>query len=304
MRFKGFDLNLLVALDALVEERSVSRAAERLNLSQPAMSAALARLRQFFGDPLLVAQGKRMIPTAQALALHRDLGPVIGRLDALIARSTAFDPLTSTRTFRICASDYLVAVLFPGVIAELTQLAPSIGLDIVPPSQAAQTDLERGEIDLLLTPQEHCIPGHPTALLFEEAHVVAGWSGNPAFAAPITREAFLAAGHVAVRVGQGARASFAESQLAALTAERRIEITAASFTSVPDLLVGTGRLAVMHRRLAQVMARRLPIVWQDMPFPFPVMHQMMQVNQARQDDRGLAWLMAQLLRHAGGKSPE
>src|SRR5690606_24742718 len=130
-------------------------------------------------------------------------------------------------------------------------------------------ELDRGELDLLLTPEEHCIAGHPTELLFAEQHVVVGWAGNPLMRARLTTAAFLEAGHIAVRVGQGNRASFAESHLASLTGARRIEITASSFTSVPDLLVGTRRLAVMHRLMAQVMASRLEIAWQELPFPFP-----------------------------------
>jgi len=294
VRFKGLDLNLLLALDVLVEERSVSRAAQRLNLSQPALSAVLARLRSYFGDPLLVKQGRRMIPTAEALAIRKDLEPILTNIGELVARSTAFDPAMSDRIFRICASDYLVAVLFPTLIPILEREAANIGLDLVPPSEEAQTALERGDLDLLLTPEEHCVAGHPATLLFEERHVVVGWSGNPLLAAPLSEAAFFAAGHVAVRIGQVNRASFAESHLDGLPQKRRIEITAASFTTVPDLLVGTQRLAVMHERLTRLMARRLPIAVQELPFAFPAMREMVQTNRARQGDAGLAWLCGKM----------
>lgn len=294
MRFKSLDLNLLVALNALLEERGVSRASQRLNLSQPALSASLARLRDFFGDPLLVPQGRRMIPTADALAMQGEIKQILKDVDRLIARSTSFDPVTSARIFRICASDYLTAVLFPKLIPMLALEAPCIGIDLIPPSSEAQTALERGEIDLLLTPEEHCVPGHPVDLLFAERHVVVGWKDSPLLASPLTEQDFFAAGHVAVQVGGLNRASFAEIHLAALSAKRRIEITSASFTSVPDLLVGTKRLAVMHERLARVMAVRLPIGWQELPFDFPLMREMIQFNRARREDTGLAWLVGQL----------
>jgi LysR family transcriptional regulator, nod-box dependent transcriptional activator len=302
MRFKGLDLNLLYALDILIEERSVTRAAERINVSQPAMSASLARMRDFFGNALLVQQGRRMIPTAEAIALQRELKPLLGRLEEIIASSTVFDAASSDRTFRICASDYLVAVLFGKLIDRLKTLAPKIRLDIVPPSQQAQHELERGEIDLLLTPEEHCVDGHPTDLLFVERHVVVGWSGNPLLQKPVTMDAFLEAGHVVVRVGQGNRASFAESHLANIAITRRIEITVSSFGSVPDLLVGTNRLAVMHCLLAQVMARRMEISSQELPFPFPEMRQMVQINRTRLGDGGLQWLITQL-KLAAASSP-
>jgi DNA-binding transcriptional LysR family regulator len=278
----------------LLEERSVTRAAKRLNLSQPAVSAALARLRGHFGDALLIAQGRRMVPSAGALAMRTELKVILASINELVVRSANFDPATSQRTFRICASDYLVAVLFPKLVPDLAQQGPAVGLDIVPPSEEARTALDRGELDLLLTPQEHCVPGHPTHLLFEEHHVVAGWNGNPALAEPLTQDVFFAAGHIAVRVGEVNRASFAESKLDALPCKRRTEITASSFTTVPDLLVGTNRLAVMHERLARVMAERMPIAWQRLPFGFPPMREMIQLNRTRAQDRGLAWLIERL----------
>jgi LysR family nod box-dependent transcriptional activator len=282
-----------VALDALLEECGVSRAAQRLNLSQPALSASLARLRDFFGDPLLVSQGRRMIPTAEARSIQIELKPILGNIEELIARSTVFDPATSDRVFRISASDYLVAVLFPKLVPALESDAPHVGLDLIAPSQEAQTALERGELDLLLTPEEHCVSGHPAELLFEERHVVVGWKGNPVLAKPMSEVEFFAAGHVAVRIGQVNRASFAETHLDGL-GQRRIEIVASSFTTVPDLLIGTSRLAVMHERLARLTAERLPIAWQDLPFPFPAMREMVQFNRTRGEDAGLAWLIGKL----------
>jgi LysR family nod box-dependent transcriptional activator len=294
MRFKGLDLNLLLALDVLLDERSVSRAAERLNLSQPALSAALARLRSYFGDQLLVAQGRRMIPTAEALAIGRDLKAILASVDGLLARSVAFEPAASKRVFRVSASDYIIAVLFPRLIADLAGQAPAVGLDLVPPSTEAQVALERGELDLILAPEEHCVPGHPTELLFEERHVVVGWKDNPVIASPLTERAFFDASHVAVRIGLANRASFAESHLESFAHKRRIEITVASFATVPYLLIGTNRLAVMHERLAQLMAQRLPITLQQLPFVFPTMKEMIQFNRARQDDAGLAWLRGRI----------
>lgn len=294
MRFNGLDLNLLHALDVLLDERSVSRAANRLNLSQPAVSAALARLRDYFGDPLLVPQGRRMIPSAEALAMQGELKSVLGAVSELVVRSTAFDPASSERVFRVCASDYLVAVLFGRLVPELARTAPSVRFDLIPPSEDARTELDRGELDLLVTPEEHCVPDQPTRLLFAENHVVVGWAKNPLLASQLTEQAFFAAGHVAVRVGQVNRASFAESQLDLLPRQRRIEITASSFTMVPDLLIGTGRLAVMHRRLAKVMAERVPITWQDIPFDFREMREMIQFNRTRTKDRGLTWLVEEL----------
>ncbi|MBS1239995.1 MAG: bacterial regulatory helix-turn-helix, lysR family protein [Proteobacteria bacterium] len=300
MRFKGLDLNLLGALAVLLEERSVSRTAARLHLSQPAISAALARLRAYFGDPLLVTQGKRMVPTAHALALQPQLGAVLAQIDELIAGAAQFDPATSTRTFRICLSDYLITILAVDLVPRLRSEAPGILLDLAAPSEDSRIALDRGTIDLLLTPEEHCVPRHPTELLFEEQHVVAGWRGNPLMEGAMGEDAFFEAGHIAVKLGGVNPASFAETRFDAVARKRRVEITVASFTMVPPLLVGTDRLAVMHERLARSMARNFPIEWQVLPFAFPAMREMIQYNRTRTQDEGLRWLVEELKRAAGG----
>ena len=222
MRFKGLDLNLLAALDVLLDERNVSRAAERLHLTQPAVSAALARLRDYFGDPILAPQGKRMIPTARALALRPMLKRLLTEVDTMVAQSTRFDPATSDRCFVIGVSDYLVTVLFPSILPALQQAAPGVRLDFHPPSEETRVAIDKGEIDLLLSPAEHCLPDHPAELLFNERHVVVGCTSNPLLAKPISEEDFYAAPHVAVRIGRVNRASFAETHLAE-RGERRID---------------------------------------------------------------------------------
>lgn len=294
MRFKGLDLNLLVTLDVLMDERSVSRAAERLHLSQPAVSAALARLREYFNDPLLEVQGKRMIPTAQALQLQPALSELLANVDRMLLQSRQFDPATSSRWFRICVSDYLTTVLMPRFVALLQARAPGVKLDLQQPSELAQARLEQGAIDVLVLPQENCLRDHPAELLFEEHYVVAGWSGNPLLAQPLDEEAFYAASHVAVGIGEQDRASFAEDQLLSRGRERRIDMLVSSFTQAPELLLGTLRLTVMQGRLARALALRQAVAWQPMPFEFPVMREMVQYHRARSADQGLAWLVEQL----------
>ncbi|MEO5597817.1 MAG: LysR family transcriptional regulator, partial [Novosphingobium sp.] len=168
MRFKGLDLNLLVAFDVLLDECNVSRAAERLHLSQPAVSAALRRLRDFFNDPLLALHGKRMVPTPHAVALRPQIKQLLADVEGVIGRSTLFDPATSDRWFRICVSDYLSTVLFSELISALRAKAPHIRLDLQQPSEEMPVRLDRGEIDLVLTPDQHCTLSHPSELLFEE----------------------------------------------------------------------------------------------------------------------------------------
>lgn len=294
MRFKGLDLNLLVALDALLELRSVSRAAERMNLTQPAMSAALSRLREYFGDQLLVVHGKAMYPTAFADSLLPQVREALGGIEALIATAASFDPATSERSFRIVASDYIaVSVLVP-LVARLAEESPRIRLEILSPGDTSSADLATGKVDLLLTPAEFINPPHPTELLFEERHLLIGWSGNPLFAREITEADFSRSGHVAVAFGSRGTASFADRQLQMLSKHRRIEVTAASFTIVPWLIKDTMRLALLHERLVSVMQDSFPIAHAPVPFAFPLMKEMVQFHETRAADQGLSWLRREI----------
>ncbi len=296
MRLDSFDLNLLVAFEILLEERSVTRAAKRLNVTQSAMSAALKRLRESFKDELLVLHGKKMIPTQHALALAPEVSETLVRLKGLIATSTRFDPATSKRQFRVNASDYITTVLLAPLIEQLQEEAPGVRLQLSLPGSSSARLLEAGEIDLILTPEEFMEGDHPRELLFEEKFVVVGTKRNRLLAEPMTRETFLEAGHIAVRISN--QDTFIERELLKLMPERRIEVTAQSFIQVPWLISGTNRLSVMHERLANVSATVLGLTTADPPFPLPRMREMMQHHVARSKDAGLTWLRRKIAGYA------
>ncbi|WP_114950950.1 LysR family transcriptional regulator [Sphingosinicella terrae] len=292
MRLDSFDLNLLVAFDVLLEERSVTRAARRLNVTQSAMSASLKRLREAMQDEILVQHGKRMIPTAHALKLAPEISAAILALRSLISAGTAFDPATSQRRFRIEASDYITTVLIVPLLTVLAREAPGIALDLSLPFEGSAERLANGDLDLLLTPEQFMRQEHPRELLFEERHVVVGWSGNPLLHRRMTESEFFDAGHVAVRISD--RDTFIESVLRDYGPRRRIEVIAPSFIQAPWLLPGTLRLALMHERLARLVAPGLSLAIGEPPIPLPVMREMMQFHAARAKDPGLEWLRARL----------
>jgi DNA-binding transcriptional LysR family regulator len=292
MRLESFDLNLLVAFDALLDERSVSGAARRLNLTQSAMSAALKRLREALGDPILSQHGKAMVPTPHALALAPEVSATLDALRRLTSPSAGFVPMTSSRIFRVAASDYIATVVLGPLIKALESEAPSVRLDISLPADDTPARLAKGEYDLVLTPEDFIEPGHPAELLFEEAHVVVGCARNALFAAPMTREAFASAGHVAVRID--GRNTHIENELDRLGLVRRIEVHAPSFIQAPWLLPGTRRIALMHERLARLMAPLLGLSIAEMPFALPPMREMMQFHATRAQDAGLRWLRERL----------
>lgn len=292
MRLNNFDLNLLIAFDILVEERSVTRASKRLNLTQSATSAALKRLRQAMQDEILVQHGKTMIPTPHALRLAPQVAAAIADLRNLISASAAFDPLTSNRRFQIEASDYITTVLLVPLLSVLAREAPHLRLDLSLPTGGSSERLSDGDLDLLLTPEGFMPPEHPRELLFEERHVVVGWSENPVMQRRLTEADFFACGHVAVRIS--GRDTFIESALRKYSDRRRIEITAPSFIQAPWLLPGTHRLALMHERLARLVAPRLSLSIAESPVDLPIMREMMQYHTARTNDAALGWLRQKL----------
>lgn len=294
MRFKGLDLNLLVVFNALMETRSVTRSAERIGLTQPATSAALRRLRDYFGDEIVVAVGKRMHPTPFAEGLYPQIQQALRGVERAIAAPTTFDPTTSNRCFRIISSDYImVAVLVP-LIERFARTAPGVRVEIVQPNESSAGELEAGKADLLVTPEPFLATWHPHEVLFEEEQVVVGWAENPIFGRGITEEDFYAAGHVTIAFGGNRTPAFADSTLSRMGRERLVEVTVSSFASAPWFIEGTSRLAVLHERLVRQIGRRFNLAWSPMPFAFPKMNEMMQFHQSRADDAGLSWLRQQM----------
>lgn len=304
MRFKGLDLNLLLALDALLATHSVSRAAERLNLSQPAMSAALSHLRTYFRDDILVANGKRMYATPFAEDLVPLLRDCLRNVDSLISSSILFNPATSRRTFSIVASDYIIVAVIASLVASLAKTAPSIRIKLLSLGEESTRKFVEGDADLLITAEGFHEPAFPSEVLFAERQVVVGWNKNPIFKHKLIEEDVFGVGHVAVSIGPNQVASFADRQLIALGKKRVIEVTTPAFTVLPWLLQGTNRVTLMHERLAYAMALRFPITYAPLPFEFPLMAELVQYHPARADDDGLVWLRGQLHEAAATTAPK
>lgn len=298
MRFKGLDLNLLGVFDTLMRTRSVSRTAEEMNLSQPAISSALNRLRDYFGDEILTAHKKRMLPTAYAESLLPQVRDSLRAIEGLIATSTRFDPATSQRTFRLAASDYMATAIFAPLSRTLAREAPGVRLELLLNDEHTPSMLEQGAVDLLVMPDGYTARDLPAEHLLDERHVVAGCRDNPLFAHGLDEAAYLAAGHVIVAIGSQRTLVFGDRELGLMGKRRRIEMIASSFAVVPWLLTKTLRLSLMHERLALAMAEHHPIAIAEIPFAFPIMREMIQYHPARAGDPGLVWLRGQLREQA------
>ena len=302
MDFGGLDLNLLVALDALFAEKSVSRAGERLHLSQSATSGALARLREAYHDPLLVQVGRKMTLTPLAERLVEPVREFLLQAETILNGSPAFDPTTSTRKFRVQMSDYVQTVVMTEALPRLQSLAPGISLELVWNIEGISEPLERGEIDLAVTPASYLSPGHPSEPLFEDDFTCLIWSGNNRIKRDLSLETYLSLGHVVVRFGRLQQLpSFDEWFVERFGQQRRIEVVTTAFNLVPQLLIGTSRIATLHRRLATFYERYLPLRLIPPPIEIPRLEESMQWHKSRDRDPGTIWLRS-VLKTAVSKS--
>ncbi len=296
MRFNRLDLNLLIALDALLRERSITRAAERLNLTPSAVSSALARLREYFDDELLVQVGRRMEPTPRAEGLHDAVRDVLVRIDSTIASQPRFDPATSDRTFRIFLSDYTQFVLAPHLLALVTEQRGTVRFEFLPQITNPQRALERGEADLMIIPRAFLSPEHPEEVLHVDDFVCVVWRNGALAEGELTFERYLAAGHVVMRPPVGGEA-YEAWFVRRYGVTRRIAVTTYGFAPLAALVCGTDHVATMHARLARVFAATWPLAIKPSPLPIERIEQAVQWHKYRTQDPGLAWLR-DLLRQA------
>jgi len=302
MRFQRLDLNLLVALDALLTERSVSLAADRICLSQSATSGALSRLRDYFSDELLVMKGRQMVLTGRGESLLEPVRAVLRQIHSTIAVPPPFDPATSDRTITIMTSDYLTEVLLSTAIDAILRDAPGMQFEILGMNDAILDALERGEMDLLLTIDYAISPDYPSRALFEDDYVVVGWDGNPAMHGEMTRDLYFRLGHVTTRFGRSRLPAFDDWFIREQAQQRRVEVVTSNFLTVPGLVVGTNRIATMHRRLAERSAASLPLVIKPVPLTFPGIRTAAQWHYLNNNDPAIRWVVDRIAAHASGTS--
>lgn len=298
MRFEKLDLNLLVALDALLTERSVSLAAERIFLSQSATSSALGRLREYFEDDLLVVKGRQMVLTARGEELIDPVRAVLEQIRMTISTKPQFDPAVSDRTMVIMASDYVTDVLLADVIADLEADAPHMRFEITPMDSRPIETLERRLIDMMISIDQAISDEHPSEVLFEDDYVVVGCKDNPAMRLPMTQDKYFELGHVTARFGKSRIPAFEDWYVRTQSLERRVEVVGPTFLSLPGLVVGTSRIATMHRRLAARVSRGLPVVIQPVPFQIPSVSEAAQWHVSNNSDQGLRWFIDRLKQKA------
>jgi LysR family transcriptional regulator, nod-box dependent transcriptional activator len=295
MDFSGLDLNLLVAADALFAERNVSRAGERLHLSQSATSGALGRLREAFRDPLLVQVGRKMTLTPLAEGLVEPVREFLLQAEGILHNCPEFDPATSTRRFRLMMSDYVETVVMTAALPRIERLAPKVTMELLSKIDVSSESLERGEIDLAITPTRYLSAKHPSEPLFDDEFVCVVWSGNQQVNDRISLDTYLKLGHIVVRLGRLQQVpTIDEWFVEQFGHQRRIEVITTAFNLVPQLLIGTSRIATLHRRLATYYKQYLPLKLVTPPVEIPRLEESLQWHRSRDRDPGMAWLRATL----------
>ncbi|WP_110969518.1 LysR family transcriptional regulator [Pseudomonas huaxiensis] len=303
MRYRRLDLNLLVALNVLLEECSVSRAAQRLNLGQSATSAALARLREHFQDPLLVPLGRGLQLTPLARQLAPKVRDVLDLAGELVETTADFDPARCERRFTLVASDYVAATLIPAVSRELRRLAPGASLvvrDLSLPRDGDQVAeaLEYRRSDLVIVPQRRVNPAYPHIPLLDDELCCIVCAEHWLQGNDLDLAGYRAAEHVQREFADGQSLSLDTQHLRDIGIERRVVATVQSFALMAEFVIETPRVATLFRRQAEALARRYPLRVLPAPIDFPPASQALQWHPQQACDPTLAWFRQVLVEQA------
>ncbi|MFT4257630.1 MAG: LysR substrate-binding domain-containing protein [Pseudoxanthomonas sp.] len=296
MRYQKLDLNLLSALKALLEKRNVTRAGEAMHVSQSAMSGILARLRDYFEDPLIVQVGRRMELTPLAESLLEPVTDILVRIDAAIHTRPELDPASMQRHFTLVASDYVSAVLLCDVLREIHREAPGISWKFRQPSAHTASQLDSGDVDFIICPDWHASNTQSGAVLFDDSYVILVDRDNAEIGDTISLDQYMSAGHVSFQAGNDSVPMF-ESWFASRHGEhvRRIEVSVNSFHLLPKMIVGTNRVATLHARMAGSHLKKLPLRTARPLFEMPHLVEVLQWHRHRDLDPGTRWVREKII---------
>lgn len=304
MHLNKFDMNLLVALDTLLSECNVTRAADRLCVSQPAMSNALQRIRDYFGDPILVRSGREMQLTALAETLIAPVRDLILQAEAILKGDSHFEPATAKRALRIAMSDYCGSIFGGALMRLLSAEAPGIKLEIYPLSFDVLDDLIAGRIDMCITAQDLRLlaPEVDTALfgrrkVFVDSFVCAVDRDNREVGDVLDLETYTRLPHAVMRLG-GHALSLEEQSTRRLGLDLEIAAVAPIFTSLPMLLPGTPLVITIQKRLCERLANAVPMRVFAPPVPILGLEETLFWHNRADHDRAHAWLRDAVCRAA------
>lgn len=288
MDLKQSEIGLLIGLDALLEKESVTGAAQALGISQPAMSAQLARLRALFNDPLLTASGRKLVPTVRAMELKEPLRAHLANLDLLVRESAQFDPETSDRTFRIIGTDYVHAVLSTSLLQAVAEQASKARIALLPFDPiTVWSQLEHDDADLALVTGTNLPEAKRRSGLMEDFKVIQR-RDHPRGMFNFTLDAFCAADHLLISPEGGGFYGATDKLLAQLGRSRRISCSLPSFLLAPSMVARSDMIAMIPTRVAALHGETVDQF--DPPFPSPVFGVDLTWHPRRQKDPAHIWL--------------
>jgi len=292
----GIDLNLMVILDALLTERHVTRAAQRVGLTQPAASHALARLRALLRDPLLVrGPGGQLVATPRAEAIAPALRRALDSLQQALRGEARFDPATARRSFRIATPDYAELVLLPPLVERLARVAPGIDLWIVPlPEDDSAAALAAADIDLALGVWH--VPSWPAGVyqkrLLDDDFRCVVRAGHHAAAQRLTLPRFCELSHLLV-APRGTPGSFVDDALARVGRSRRVAVRVPHFLIAPHVIAASDLVVTLATRVARIYAEPLGLVLLPPPLELPSFTLSMVWHERAHHDPAQRWLREQ-----------
>ncbi|MBQ0928368.1 LysR family transcriptional regulator [Saccharopolyspora endophytica] len=297
MNLGQVDLNLLVVLDALLREQNVTRAAERLHMSQPATSTALARLRKLLGDPLLVKQGRYLRLTPRGEALVEPVREVLGTIEQHIVAPPDFDPAHDERTFNLASSDYVGVVIMRPLLERVNGLMANVRLEMGALSGDAARMIERDEIDLVILPEvlaESMVAGScSSAPVVRDRYVGAVWSQHPLAGGSLPLDALTRYPYLAYAPPNGCSLMDEDIERAGVTP--RVEVTSVNFITMPFLMAGTDLVTIIPESLGKQLAPAAGIELLEPEFPLRPVRESAYWHSRRDADPAHRWLREQLL---------
>jgi DNA-binding transcriptional LysR family regulator len=304
------NLNLLLAFEALFEEQNVSRAATRIGLSQPAMSNALARLREVFGDPLFQRKSRGMRATPRALELAGPVRNGLAQLRSALAERPGFDPAASTRSFRIAMTDYAELVLLGPLLRSVARTSPAVQIVVrrverifVPP----EADLRAGTFDAAIGffPEVNALdPRTRSVDLFAEENVCIARQGHPLMRKRFTLREFASAGHVGVFYRDDTRVGLVDNILAGHGLRRRLQATTPHFLSAVSVVAESDLIAVVPAGLAARFRKPLRLEVRKTPLRLPTFHMRLLWYEHGSDDPAQQWLRSEIVAATSPKRPQ
>jgi DNA-binding transcriptional LysR family regulator len=289
------DLNLLRAFDAVLRDGSVTAAAERLGLSQPAMSNALSRLRRLLGDPLFMRTPGGMRPTAFAHQLAAPVRQALDLIHTTLLAQPGFDPRTSQRSFRLQLSDVGEIVFLPGLLERLQREAPGVRVETQQLPQDEVSDaLAAGEIDLAVGFLPELSAGVVQKRLFRDRYVCLVRADHPRIGSRLTLAQFLAATHVLVSA-RGSAHEIVEQTLRNKGLQRRIALRVPHFTVIPMILARTDHMVIVPEGLVRSIARLGRFKSLKPPVDIPALDVKVHWHERFDQDPGISWLRSVLV---------